>query len=105
MLEIDEGIGSPQALPQLFASDQLSGSCEQRRQDLKRLVLELETVPLAPELSAAQISFVFRKTNDAGAAVHLREDSKNKKPMIGSSAHRAKGAAGRRSRLMMRGCD
>ena len=75
MLEVDKRICRPQALPQLFARDHLSRTLQQRGQDLKRFVLQLETVPLPPKFSAAQISFVLCKTNNAGPLIHFWEDS------------------------------
>ncbi len=42
MLEVDEGIGGPQALLKLFASDHFAGLFEQNGEDLERAVLELD---------------------------------------------------------------
>jgi hypothetical protein len=71
MLKIDEGISRPKTLSQLLARYQLAWARKQRSQNLKGFVLKLQAMPLPPQFSAAQVSFIFREAKRWGALIHV----------------------------------
>jgi hypothetical protein len=51
VIEIDEGIGRPEMLAQLFARDHLPGVFEQQEQNTRRLFAQLNKGAVAPQFS------------------------------------------------------
>src|SRR3954451_25326269 len=71
MFKIDEGIGRPKTLSQLLPSNQLARTDQKRSKNLKRFFLKFQAMPLPPQFSAAQVSFILREANDSGALIHV----------------------------------
>src|SRR5687767_10203346 len=55
VLEIDEGVRFPQAIPQFLARGNLAGMLEERGEDLPRLVLEPDTVSVTVQLTSGRV--------------------------------------------------
>jgi hypothetical protein len=64
MFEINEGICRPQALAQLFASDEFSGTNQESTKNLERLTLHLQKTAVAAQLSCAQVGFELSEADD-----------------------------------------
>lgn len=69
MLEVDEGVGGPQLLGDLFARDQFAGVVQQHAQDLKWLGIKPDPYTLAAKLSGYGVSL---KNSEAIAPCWLR---------------------------------
>jgi len=65
MLEVDERVARPQALPQLFASDELPGPLQQALENLEWLVLEIHEYARLSQLARAHVQLEHAKSNDA----------------------------------------
>jgi hypothetical protein len=57
VLEVHEGVRGPQALSQLLASDQLTGSVHERAQYLEGLYGDLDPDALPSHLAGAPVDF------------------------------------------------
>jgi hypothetical protein len=57
VFEVNEGVGGPEILPDLFSSDHFAGALQERRKNLEWPLLKLDLFPVAPQLTAAKISF------------------------------------------------
>src|SRR5579884_3405628 len=57
VVEIDEGIGGPEAVAEVFAGDDIARALEQDNQYLERLFLELDFAAIAKEFARADIGF------------------------------------------------
>ena len=55
MIEVDEGVGRPQAFTHGFACDHFARPLEEQEQQLKRLVLQPEPDPGPAELTALEV--------------------------------------------------
>src|ERR1700740_3119046 len=62
MIEVDEGIGCPQLLAQLFASDHVSGAFQKKSQDLDRLALQTEFHPTLAKFACVEVELEDSKT-------------------------------------------
>jgi hypothetical protein len=65
VIEVDEGVGGPEALLDLFAGDDFSGSFEEQGEDLEGLSLEAELDAALPQFARAEIEFENSETGDA----------------------------------------
>ena len=76
MIEIDEGLGRPQAIADFFPGDGLAGTFEQHRQNLKRLLLKPDSDSPLPQLAGAKIDLEHGKTqtDGRGALCHGMDD-------------------------------
>jgi hypothetical protein len=63
VIEINESVCGPEALLDLFASDQLSGPCQQHFEDLDRLALQPQADVVFTQLSALTVQFEGAETN------------------------------------------
>src|SRR6187200_2953714 len=54
VVEIDEGVGGPQAVTKLFPRNDVARAFEQHRQNLKRLLLKSEPHALLPQLAGSK---------------------------------------------------
>jgi len=68
MAEIDEGVGSPQAVPKLVTGHRLTGPLEQHRQDSERLLLKSQPDAALPQLAGSKIDFQDAETEADGRA-------------------------------------
>src|SRR5215813_440961 len=57
MVEINERVLRPKALPQLFACDHVTRALQQRHQNLKRLHLQFEANAVPAQLSSVDVGF------------------------------------------------
>jgi hypothetical protein len=57
VIEIYEGVGGPEAVAQLLASDDVTGPLQKLGQNLKRLLLQLDFPSLTPQFAGTQIQF------------------------------------------------
>ena len=64
MFKVNEGIGRPETLADLFPRHHLAGSQEERGENLEGSLLELDFVAVAPHLTASKVYF---KLSDAEA--------------------------------------
>jgi hypothetical protein len=64
VFEVNEGIGRPETLADLFPRHHLAGSLEERGENLEGSLLELDFVAVAPHLTASKVYF---KLSDAEA--------------------------------------
>jgi len=71
MLEINEGVGWAETLAKFFTCNQFSGTTQQRSQHLKWHFLQLQSMSLASQLSAAKVGFVFGEANHCGPGTVL----------------------------------
>ena len=55
VIELDEGIGSPERLPKLLARDHFVGPLDQDLQDAKGLLRQLQPHPLLPQLASIEV--------------------------------------------------
>jgi hypothetical protein len=62
VVEVDIGIGRPEAVAQFFPGDDLARTVQQFGEYLKRLLLQLDLGPTAAELTRAQIEFKNSET-------------------------------------------
>ena len=62
VLEIDECLRRPQSLPQLLAGDEFAGTIQQRLENLKRLIGEIDPDAGLPQLARAQIQLETRQS-------------------------------------------
>lgn len=55
MVEVDEGAGGPDALLNLFAGDELTGTLEKQLQNLNRLTSQTDGAPAFAELAGSRV--------------------------------------------------
>ena len=73
VVEVDEGVGGPELLLQLFAGDDFSGALEQQGEDLERLALQAELDSALAQFACAEVEF---EDSEAGyPAAILRHDA------------------------------
>src|SRR4029077_9934544 len=63
-VEVHEGVGGPDPLPQLFTRDRLAGSFEKKLKQLEGLVLQLDLHALLAQLSHAGVKFENPKVHN-----------------------------------------
>ena len=63
LIEVDVRIGGPERLPKLFTSDQLSGTPQQKSENLGGLARETHTPALLEELSRFEVEFENTESN------------------------------------------
>jgi hypothetical protein len=63
VFEIDERVGRPKPRLEFLARDHLSRSCQQKIQDLERLILEANANPVAAQFARAEIRFEDTEAN------------------------------------------
>ena len=68
MVEVDEGLGSPQPVPKLFPSDDLTRPFEQHRENLKRLFRKSELHAVLSQLAGSNIDLEYAETEADGTA-------------------------------------
>jgi hypothetical protein len=73
VVEVNERIGGPKLLLQLFARDDFAGTLQQQRQHLKRLPLQTQLHAVLAQLARAQIELEHTKPRDS--ALILRHDA------------------------------
>ena len=61
MIEVDEGVGWPEAVAELFAGDDLAGFLEEQGKDLEGLVLELDSDAVLAEFAGAEVELEARE--------------------------------------------
>jgi hypothetical protein len=64
VFKVNEGIGRPETLADLFSRHHLAGPLEERGENLERSLLELDFVAIAPHFTASKVYF---KLSDAEA--------------------------------------
>jgi hypothetical protein len=64
VLEIDERVFPPEALSQLLTGDQVAGMIQQRLENLKRLVGEIDPDTGLPQLARAQVQLERAKADE-----------------------------------------
>jgi hypothetical protein len=62
VIEIDEGLGSPQPVAKLFPSDDLTRPLEQHRENLKRLFRQTELHAVLFQLAGTKIHLEYAET-------------------------------------------
>jgi hypothetical protein len=67
VVEVDEGVGRPEFLLQLFARDHLAGALQQQRQDLKWLLLQAQLDSVLAQFARVEIELKHSKARDSGA--------------------------------------
>jgi hypothetical protein len=72
VIEINEGIGSPQLRLQFFTGDDLTGTFHQQSQYLKRLSRKLQTDPVLAELSRLNVDLKRSEAVEPGVLGGLR---------------------------------
>ena len=73
MVEVDEGVGGPELLLQLFARNHFAGAFEQQRQNLEGLALQAQLHAALAQFACAEIELEHSKARDP--AVVLRHDA------------------------------
>src|SRR6266446_5613317 len=66
VIYIYEGVRRPKFLPEMFPGDDLTWMFEQKSEDLKSLLLELDLHPLLAQLPSVQVGLENAKTQHAG---------------------------------------
>lgn len=67
MIEIDKGVGGPQALAKPFTFHQLTGPLQQHQKNFKGLTLQLDSDSALPQFTGFQVYFEGSKSNGTGA--------------------------------------
>ena len=75
VLEVDEGAFGPQAHAELVARNHIARTFQEQGQDLKRLILQVDTKPGLPELACPEIDFEIRKAHRNRRWLHVRPGS------------------------------
>jgi hypothetical protein len=57
VVEIDPGVGWPEALAELFAGDDVTGTLQQENQDAEGLLAQLDGGAAATQLGAVRVDF------------------------------------------------
>ena len=73
VVEVDERVGGPELLLQLFARDDFAGTFEQQRQHLEGLSLQAQLDAALAQFACAEIEFEQSKPRDSAAL--LRHDA------------------------------
>src|SRR5262249_4601360 len=73
VVEIDGGVGGPQAVSKLFPGDGFARSFEQHYQNLKRLLLKSEPRALLPQLAGSKIDLEYAEPQAGGSAALVHE--------------------------------
>ena len=68
VVEVDEGIRRPKRLLEFLSCDHVAHVLEQHRQDLKRLLLELDLQALLAKLARSKIDLESPEADSAGRA-------------------------------------
>ena len=68
VVEIDEGVGGPQAVTKLFPGNGVARALEQHRQNLKLLLLKSEPHALLPQLAGSKIQLEHAEPEADGRA-------------------------------------
>jgi hypothetical protein len=63
VIEIDEGVGGPEASAQIVSRDDLSRPFQQLSEHLERLILQLDLVSLPAQFSRTQIEFEYSEAS------------------------------------------
>jgi hypothetical protein len=63
VIEIDDGLRSPNQLAQVLAGDHLAGPLDQGSEDLKWLALQVYPDTILPQFACAEVRFKYAKTN------------------------------------------
>jgi hypothetical protein len=74
VIEIHEGIGRPQLLPQFLARHCLTGTLQQEAEDLEGLLLNLDPEPVFAQVAGAQVGLERSEANSAMLAGRMNAD-------------------------------
>jgi len=69
VVEIDEGLGAPEALTHFLAGDEFGGVIQEHDQDLKGLGVQFDTDPMLAELSGGGVGLEGAEGEDARGGV------------------------------------
>lgn len=69
MIEIDEGLGAPEALAHFFAGDEIAGALEEHEQDLEGLGVKFHADAVLAELAGGGIGLERAEGEDARSRV------------------------------------
>jgi hypothetical protein len=63
LVEVDERVAAPDLAAELFTGDDVTGAGDEQRQDLERLLLQLDEHPALTQLAVAEIDLEHPEAN------------------------------------------
>ncbi len=69
MVEIDEGVGGPEFLAQIIASDHVASALQEQGEHLERLILQAELGAVLAQLAGGEVELEDAKAGDSAGAI------------------------------------